>query len=201
MRKFEALENYRKQESAMSHKRSEAQRKRDTALEAMQAAKADYSALVRRSVTESADLSDAIDKADEAVQKAERTFRRFDEEYNVSSAIHKNKADKDSIVDEWNRAYYPDVIMGELLTPLLDDLLAAGNAYADAFEKVLAAVEQAKAARTEAYTELGQGYEYKLRNIDTKSAGNPITSASITVEELRVLAQGKRPAKFNKGAK
>lgn len=201
MKKLESLEKYLQQQALMAQKQGDAQRKRDSALEALQAAKAEYSALVRRSVTEGVNLDAEIDKADEAVQKAERTYRRYEEEYNVSVAVHRVKDQKDAIVTDWNNDYYPNVIMAELINPRLEELLAAGNAYADAFEKTLAAITEAKALREDAKSALGRGYEYKLREVDTLSVNNPITASALTVEDLRELAQGTRPKKFKKEAK
>lgn len=200
MKKFEAIETYKKQSAEIGQRRAEMQRRKQSAVEEVQALKAEYTAAVRKSITEGEDKAAEIEELDRKIEEAERTLRRVDAEVNVGLSLAGPVGGHDGIVDAWNTDFYPNVVMAETLEPALAKLNAAAAAYADEFERILSLVEEIDAVYEDAKSTLGSGYEYKLVSIkgQMQSTNNPVVRAGLTPDDLAQLARGERPTKFPK---
>lgn len=200
MKKFEAIELYKSKTTEIGQRRGELEHRRRSALEEVQALKAEYTAAVRKSVLEGADNAVEIEELDKKVEQAERTFRRVDAEVSAGLSLSGAVGGHGSVVDAWNTDYYPNVVMKETLEPALTKLNAAASAYADEFQRVLSIIDEVDAIYYDAKTTLGHGYEYKLHNLKERlrHVDNPVTKAAITPDDLAQLARGERPAKFPK---
>ncbi|WP_410770126.1 hypothetical protein [Fontibacillus sp. BL9] len=204
MKKFEALETYKKMSSEIGQRRANLEHRRRSALEEVQALKAEYTAAMKKSILEGADNASEIEEIDKKVEQAERTFRRVDAEVTAGLNISGAVGGQDSVVTAWNADYYPNTVMKETLEPALAKLNAAACAYADEFQRVLSIIDEVDALYYDAKTTLGHGYEYKMRNLkaEVRHVDNPVTKAAITPDDLAQLARGERPTKLpNTGGK
>ena len=169
--KFEWIEQYQ-QSGAESLKRMQTvRRERDSALETVQALKAEYEACLRRSLLEGADVSAALTELDAKITEAERAFKHRDEALRLaeSGTVFKPAVNKEGLLPAW--ADYRAQYIADIVDPCKQAMLQAKLAYITAVQTYKAAIKHYDAEREYALNTVYPGVypqpdRYKLGEVD-----------------------------------
>ncbi|MCL6458831.1 MAG: hypothetical protein K6T85_12560 [Gorillibacterium sp.] len=196
--KFTKIEEYRKAHEGVSRQQEVIQRERNSALETLQALKADYSAVLTKSIQTGEDATTALDKLSDSIAAAERNFQRKELAVTVSAGTRPNIL-SDEVMQEWNSSYIPQY-HNEVLNPLLGTLEKARDDYYKAHIAYQSAVQALENERMSVvYTLDPNGglinrYVYKLRGADRLSMES---SYVIKTDDIKKLSTGVLPLNAN----
>ncbi len=165
MLEFKKLEEYQKQNWRVAEGQAELNRKAASALEDLQALKAEYEALIRRSVSEGVDLTKQIDEKDEQIAKAQKAYERRKKEADTySSMSHQVDITNDDVMNEWNGEFIPKY-RAEIHDKILENLLKAKADYVKATKAYADSVKDIEELRGDVVSALGDRYYYKLNGV------------------------------------
>lgn len=204
--KFEWIEQYQ-QSGAESLKRIQTvRRERDSALETVQALKAEYEACMRRSLLESTDVSAALTEIDAKITEAERTFKHRDEALKLaeSGTVFKGTINKNGLIPAW--AEYKAQYIADVVDPCKQAMLQAKLAYIGAVQTYKAVIKHYDAERDYALNTVypsvyPQPDRYKLGDVDFQQQLDRDVY-EITAADLRDISYGRQVASIQhvKGA-
>lgn len=168
--KFEKIEEYRKQSEDYLAQQTERSRQRASALEEVQALKAEYEKLMRDSLVAGTDAGTELDELSNKTAAAERTYERKNREYQVASTLYNHTVTKEEVVAAWNTEFKAQ-FKAEKFDPAADKLLAAKLAYIDAYQeykRVVGVYEDLKGDVLSTLAPSGDDgkYRYKLTDVD-----------------------------------
>lgn len=164
--KFEKLEDYLEQHMKIAKAQSELNRRAESALEEVQALKAEYEALIRRSVAEGVDVTKELDEMDEKIAKAQTNYERRKQEADTYSRMGKElKISKDDVVNSWNTEFLPEY-RAKKFEGVLDRLMRAKAEYITAAKAYFDCVKEINHLKDDVSSALGDEYRYKLRSIE-----------------------------------
>ncbi|OKP81845.1 hypothetical protein A3844_24995 [Paenibacillus helianthi] len=192
--KFTKIEDFQREQDAVSSKRGAIQRERDSALEKVQALKAEYAATMARSFETGADVTSKLDSLSDQLAAAEKDFRRKDLAVTMSAGV-KAKMPADEVMLAWNTEYLPKY-RTEVFNPLVDALEKARDEYYKAYAACSASVQAVENERQSVvYTldpnyGLNNRYIYKLQKPDYFSK---TARYVIKPEDIQKLAVGDKP--------
>ncbi|MEK5415429.1 MULTISPECIES: hypothetical protein [unclassified Paenibacillus] len=192
--KFTKIDDFQREQDAVSGKRAGIQQARDSAFEKVQALKAEYSATMTRSFETGADVTAKLDSLSDQLSAAEKEFRRKDLAVTMSAGA-KGKMPPDEVMLAWNTEYMPKY-RAEVFDPLAAALVKARDEYYQAYAACAASVQALDNERQSViYTldpnyGLSNRYIYKLNGPDffSKTARYVIKS-----EDIQKLASGEKP--------
>lgn len=197
--KFTKIEEYKKQQEGVTAKQTTLQLERNSALEKLQALKAEYTALITQSITSGENVDAALDKLSDSIADAERNYTRKVTAATMSNSVQPGIS-RDSVESEWNTTYFPS-FKTEVFNPLAVELEKARDEYYAAYLKCLSAVEGLEAERKSVvYTldpdyGLGNKYAYRLQKAEYFSKHAPYV---IKDTDTKKLAGGVLPDNANK---
>ncbi|KGE20798.1 hypothetical protein [Paenibacillus wynnii] len=191
---FTKIKDFLKEQEAISGKQGVFQRERDSALERVQAIKAEYSTTMKQSFESGADVTAKLDSLSDQLAAAEKEFRRKDLALTMSAGV-KGKMPADEVMIAWNTDYLPKY-RAEVFNPLAAALEKARDDYYRAYAACAASVQAIEVERESVvYTldpnyGLSNRYVYKLQKPDyfSKSARYVIKP-----EDIQKLALGQKP--------
>lgn len=200
MKKFQAIEDFIAKHNTVGERRAELDHRRKSAMEEVQALKAEYTAAVRKSVLDGEDNATFIEELDAKIQQAERTYRRIDAEVGLGLSLTNDIGGREAVVEAWNTDYYPNTIMKDTLEPALEKLKDAGRAYAEEYQRVLSILDDVDALHYKTKTTLGWKYEYALHNLKgrMKHVNSPLFLSRLDEDDLIDINTGKIPKKLVK---
>lgn len=121
---FTKIKQFIEERANMSVKQAVVKQERDSALEEVQALKAEFEATMRRSLETGQDAGKALDALSVRIEEAERTFKRKEREAQVAAAVFQPKMTSDDIITAWNTEFKP-AFKKEKFDPAAEALLAA----------------------------------------------------------------------------
>ncbi|SFS76279.1 hypothetical protein [Paenibacillus sp. 453mf] len=168
--KFELIESYRRQSDEFNAKQEERARQRASALETVQALRAEYAKVMRDSLVNGTDAGKQLDKLSDQIAEAERTFERKKREYEVAETMRMHTITPQQVQDSWNQEFTPQY-RSEVFNPAIEALLNAKLAYIEAYKSYRAVVKDFDDQKKDTYETLAPGrwpnpYQYKLNEID-----------------------------------
>jgi hypothetical protein len=168
--KFEKIEEYRKQSEEYSAQQAERVRQRASALEEVQALKAEYEKLMHDSLVSGTDAGTELDELSDKIAAAERIYERKNREYQVASTLYNHTVTKEDVVASWNTDFRPQ-FKADKFDPAADALLAAKLAYIDAFQAYWGVIKEYKDTKEDTLSTLAPSgndgkYRYKLTDVD-----------------------------------
>ncbi|MBP1905503.1 hypothetical protein J2Z32_002133 [Paenibacillus turicensis] len=198
MKKFQAIEDFIAKHNTVGERRAELEHRRKSAIEEVQALKAEYTAAVRKSVLEGEDNVALIEELDGKIQQAERTYRRIDAEVSLGLTLTNDVDGREAVADAWNTDYYPNTIMRDTLEPALEKLKDAGRAYAEEYQRVLTILNDVDALHYKTKKALGWNYEYRLHDIKgrMRHTNSPLYMARLDETDLEDINAGTLPQKL-----
>lgn len=104
---FTKIKQFIEERANMSVKQAVVKQERDSALEEVQALKAEFEATMRRSLETGQDAGKALDALSVRIEEAERTFKRKEREAQVAAAVFQPKMTSDDIITAWNTEFKP----------------------------------------------------------------------------------------------
>jgi hypothetical protein len=168
--KFEKIEEYRKQSEDYLAQQTERGCQRASALEEVQALKAEYEKLMRDSLVSGTDASTELDELSDKIAAAERIYERKNREYQVASTLYNHTVTKEDVVAAWNAEFKPQ-FKTEKFDPVASALLTAKLAYIDAFQAYREVVKEYADVKEDVLSTLAPSgddgkYRYKLEEVD-----------------------------------
>lgn len=146
--KFEWIEEYLGSSAEYQKRVTEVAHERDSALEKVQALKADYAQELRRGVMERVDVSGRLAELDAKIEEAERMFKYKDEALRVaqSGTVYNPVINKGGLTPAW--LAYKAKYIEEVVNPRKQAMLDAKLAYIDAVQAHRAAVRHYEAEKS-----------------------------------------------------
>lgn len=167
--KFEVLEQFIEQKEATSKAHGEMAEREAKAKEAYFAKVAEYEAMITKGAVEGKDMTAALDKLDEEIQKAKAAVARRAQEVQIYAAAQPlSKIKPEDVVTSFNTEIIP-AFKRERFDAVLKQLLKTKSEYAKAVLDYKATVREFEGIRTEARSELSDHYYYKLQNADIQT--------------------------------
>lgn len=168
--KFELIEDFRKHADELVAILKGVHSRRESALEEVQALKAEYERVIRESLLTGRDTSSELDELCARIATAEELFKRRDLEYQLFVPSQAKKISREDVVSSWNSDFFPKY-KRELFDPAIESLLKAKLSYIDAYlhyKKVVSDYDTAKndVLRTLAPSGEDGKYRYAMKNID-----------------------------------
>lgn len=162
---FKKLDEYLTQHKGIADKQSQLNRAATNALEAYQAAKAEYEATMRRGLVEGVDVTAELDQLDEKVSEALKQYERKKRESETFSALDKSYAvSKDDVLNAWNGEFLVEYKQSKL-DQVLKSMVNAKEKYVSAVQKYFECVDEIDDIRSDVLSSLGEHYYYKLHHI------------------------------------
>jgi hypothetical protein len=191
--KFELLDKFIEQKQKESETMQEFIRKEQEAYQEYLSLKAQYEQTLQQAVIEGVDATKELDKLNEQIEKAKKTYERRKEEKAIytanRSSLQKIKAD--DVVRAWNEEYVP-AFKKEKVEPALNELLAAKKAFVDAVFKYYTTIDEFEKERIACRSELSDLYYYKLNDVELKTQAE-VNRYFITDFDLRQLSRREIP--------
>lgn len=162
---FKKLDEYIAQHREIAEKGAELSRAAACALEAHQAAKAEYEATMRRGLVEGIDVSSELDRLDEKVSDTLKQYERKKRESQTFSVLDKSYAiSKDDVLHSWNNEFLTGYRQSKL-DQVLANMVEAKAKYVSAVWDYFDCVDEIDDVRGEVLGALGDYYYYKLHHI------------------------------------
>lgn len=179
---FKKLDEYLAQHKGIADKQAQLIRAATSALEAYQAAKAEYEATMRRGLVEGTDVSAELDQLDEKVSETLKHYERKKRESETFSALDKSYAvSKDDVMNAWNGEFLPEYKQSKL-NRVLESMIDAKAKYVTAVQEYFGCVDEIESVRSDVLSALGDHYYYKLHHI--KFANTEDRSKYLISDEL-----------------
>lgn len=199
---FKKLDEYLAQHREIAKKGAELSRAAACALEAHQAAKAEYEATMRRGLVEGIDVSSELDRLDEKVSDTLKQYERKKRESQTFTTLDKSHAiSRDDVWKAWNDEFIPEY-KKTTFDPILEKLLEAKRIYLQAAKEYHDAAKEIDDMRYDINSALGDGYYYKLHPVRigrrdvlehyliTENIANDVYSGSFSNSEIQKLLKG-----------
>lgn len=162
---FKKLDEYLAQHKEIADKQAQLSRAARSALEAHQAAKAEYETTMRRGLMEGVDVSAELDRLDEKVSETLKQYERKKRESETFSALDKSYAvSQDDVLHAWNGEFLSEYKRSKL-DQVLANMVEAKARYVTAVRDYFECVEEIDDIRSEVLSALGDFYYYKLHHI------------------------------------
>lgn len=199
MSEFTLLQQFIEQKEEMAKMGQEMAKREQAAVEEYQALKAEYETMIKRSVIEGKDMTKQLDAQAEKIEKAKTAAERRKQEHHIFSATRPNETIKaEDVVSAWNSEFLP-AFHAEKMKPVLDTLLKAKRALADAVLAYHDVTNEFEAKRYECRSELADTYYYQLKDVALQTRQEH-EKYFVMIEDLQDLAANQRPSSLG-GAK
>lgn len=166
---FTKIEQFIAERAEKLGKQAIIKQQRDSALEQVQALKAEFEAAMRRSLETGQDAGKALDALSVRIEEAERVFQRKDREWQLAGSVMQPKITSDYVVTAWNTEFKP-AYKKEVFDPAAAAVLAAKKAYVAAVQQYKSVVREYGDKRYAAASELNPSdpgrYVYKMTDVD-----------------------------------
>lgn len=145
--KFEWINEFLGSVAEYQKRMTEVVHERESALETIQALKAEYTQELRRGVMDRVDVSAKLKELDAKIEEAERMFKYKDEALRVaqSSAVYEPTVNKSGLTPAW--LAYKAKYIEEVVNPRKQAMLDAKLAYIDAVQTYRAAITHYEAEK------------------------------------------------------
>lgn len=145
--KFEWIEQFLGSVAEYQKRMTEVSHERDSALETVQALKAEYTQELRKGVMERVDVSAKLKELDDRIEEAERMFKYKEQALRVaqSGAVYEPAVNKSGLTPAW--LAYKAKYIEEVVNPRKQAMLDAKLAYIDAVQAHKAAVRHYEAEK------------------------------------------------------
>ncbi len=158
--KFEVYEKYLKEQQLNAEKAESLYMKKVETEQKYHELIAEYELTMAQSLKSGKDVTKALDAQDDKIAAAKREMERAKREYEVYGRISRDVSiTKEDVVAAWNRDINPKHFDNKI-TPALDALLVAKEAYLDAVRDYFSAVREIKQFREEVSSQLGYDFPY-----------------------------------------
>lgn len=158
--KFEVYEKYLKEQQLNAEKAESLYMKKVETEQQYHELIAEYELTMAQSFKSGKDVTKALDAQDDKIAAAKREMERAKREYEVYNRISRDVSiTKEDVVAAWNRDINPKHFDTKI-TPTLDALLVAKEAYLDAVMDYFSAVREIKQFREEVSSQLGYDFPY-----------------------------------------
>ncbi|MFB6362494.1 hypothetical protein ACFCP7_00350 [Paenibacillus elgii] len=189
--KFDLIQKFIEQKEQRQREFDELVRREASALEEVQALKAEYEKTLRDSLVARKDSTSELDSLQERIETAEKTFARRHLEREMYSSVVKPEITAQDVVDSFNLDFAP-AFKEKHYNPVLDRLLDAKQEFIDAVMEYHAVVADFEQERYSARSELSDHYYYKLHDVEIQTQA-ATDHYFITSADLSQLARGERP--------
>lgn len=162
---FKKLGEYLAQHKEIADKQAQLSRAARSALEAHQAAKAEYETTMRRGLMEGVDVSAELNRLDEKVTETLKQYERKKRESETFSALDKSYAiSQDDVLHAWNGEFLSEYKRSKL-DQVLANMVEAKARYVSAVRDYFECVDEIDDIRSDVLAALGDHYYYKLGHI------------------------------------
>jgi hypothetical protein len=193
MKKFETREKYRESMWKGAEELSAFECKERTALEEVQALKAEYSKKVEESVAAGIDATAELDDLDDRIEKAERAHARRKHECQLKRAAGPSvTVTREDVVTSWNDEFVPQFI-AEILEPLSKALKEAKDAYVAAFVALRKAQKHFENEKKTTIETIDPANTLSKYAYSMKGAGDIPRSILVSAQDVRDLLDDKIP--------
>lgn len=167
-------------------------RREASALEDVQALKAEYERVIRESLAVGKDSTKDLDAITDKLETAQRAYDRRHQERLLYSSVKPAKITGQDVVTEWNTVFAPQ-FREQRFGPVMERLLAAKREIVDAVMDYHAAVREFNDQRTLTRGEVSQSHYYELKDADPILMQTDTEKYFVTDMDLRYLAAGEWP--------
>lgn len=166
--KFEFIEQFIEQKNKRSEKGQEYVKREQEAIEKVHELKFEYENTIADSIKNDKPIDKKLDQLAAKIEEAEKLVDRRTEERQLFSTIANEEISSDDVMNAFNNDFYIS-FKEKKMDPVLDRLLDIKKEFTEAVFAYFQVVKEYENERLNTTAELGDGYQYKLKDIKFSS--------------------------------